>query len=123
MITGRRELERTLQLVLQVARPSEALARLAEELRVSVMELLSHEVGSDHTTPWLRTGALRESITSRSSETEAVVGSNNPVAVHQEFGTGRIPPRPFFSAAAGAEADRLVDSLAQQLAETLRSRQ
>jgi phage gpG-like protein len=46
--------------------------------------------------PLLRTGDLRDSIhnTVVSSE-EAFVGTNDPVAPFHEFGTSRIPPRPF----------------------------
>lgn len=51
------------------------------------------------TDPLLRTGKLRESIHSETDtvgiRTVAVVGSDDPVAADQEFGTSRIPARPF----------------------------
>lgn len=46
-------------------------------------------------TPLLDTGALRDSIELTIGKFEAWVGTNNPHAAFQEFGTGRIPPRPF----------------------------
>jgi HK97 gp10 family phage protein len=47
--------------------------------------------------PLLRTGALRDSIqwTTSASGMEGAVGSNSPIAVYQELGTSRIPPRSF----------------------------
>jgi HK97 gp10 family phage protein len=51
--------------------------------------------------PLLRTGALRDSIEWKVvSNHEAHVGSNNQIAVFQELGTSKIPPRPFLGPAA-----------------------
>jgi hypothetical protein len=58
------------------------------------------------TDPLLRAAQMRESI---SAEVDAgtltgVVGATDPVAIFQELGTERIPPRPFLSTAMlGAE--------------------
>lgn len=61
------------------------------------------------TDPLLRTGELRASIQVSAHGYEANVGTNDPVAEYQEFGTGRIPARPFMAPAAyraGAHAAR-----------------
>lgn len=50
--------------------------------------------------PLLRDGALRESISHEVHALEAVVGSDSDIAVYQEFGTVKIPPRPFLGPAA-----------------------
>jgi phage gpG-like protein len=52
------------------------------------------------TDPLLRTGELRDSISHVVDGRRAVVGSDDPVAIYQETGTSRIPPRPFLSTAA-----------------------
>ena len=56
------------------------------------------------TDPLLRTGQLRDSIEAKTKVTtpgrSAVdIGSDDPVAEWQEFGTRAIPPRPFLSTA------------------------
>lgn len=45
--------------------------------------------------PLLRTGQMRGSIEHIASEHEVVIGSHDPVARLQEFGTDRIPARSF----------------------------
>jgi HK97 gp10 family phage protein len=51
--------------------------------------------------PLLRTGKLRDSIKHTViSDKEAAVGSNEDIAVYQELGTSRIPPRSFLAQAA-----------------------
>ncbi|MBB5189604.1 HK97 gp10 family phage protein [Silvimonas terrae] len=50
--------------------------------------------------PLLRSGDLQRSIEHEVGYTEAVIGSKSPVAAYQEFGTYRIPPRPFLGPAA-----------------------
>jgi hypothetical protein len=47
--------------------------------------------------PLLRTGDLRESIeyTVLPREAAVEIGSNDKIAVYQELGTSRIPPRSF----------------------------
>jgi phage gpG-like protein len=47
------------------------------------------------TDPLLRTGGLRASISYEVEGNKLVLGSDDPVALFQEFGTSRIPPRPF----------------------------
>ena len=63
------------------------------------------------TDPLLRTGQLRNSISSGVEGHKLVLGSDDPVAPYQEFGTSRIPPRPFIGATMfreGGEAAELV---------------
>jgi HK97 gp10 family phage protein len=53
--------------------------------------------------PLLETGELRDSIERDVQHDVAYVGSNNKKAIFQEFGTSRIPPRPFLEGAAKAK--------------------
>ena len=50
--------------------------------------------------PLLRDGTLRDSIKHEVAGLEAVVGSESDIAAYQEFGTDKIPPRPFIGPAA-----------------------
>lgn len=50
--------------------------------------------------PLLREGDLRDSIKHEVVGLEAVVGSESDIAAYQEFGTDKIPPRPFIGPAA-----------------------
>ena len=61
--------------------------------------------------PLLRTGDLRRSIQRSVGKDEASIGSNADVAVWQELGTSRIPPRSFLGAAAAKNADKVADIL------------
>lgn len=49
--------------------------------------------------PLLRDGTLRDSISHTVEATEAIVGSTSDIAVFQELGTSKIPPRPFLGPA------------------------
>lgn len=62
------------------------------------------ELGFTENDPLLRTGALRDSITHEIDTlppfiTVAAIGSDSDIAVDQELGTNRIPPRPFLGPA------------------------
>jgi HK97 gp10 family phage protein len=57
--------------------------------------------------PLLRTGALRDSITSQVKGFEAVVGSKSQIAAWQEFGTSKMPMRPFIGPAAFTNKDNI----------------
>lgn len=52
------------------------------------------------TDPLLRTGEMRGSVENTVAGFEGVVGSGDKVALYQELGTSRIPPRPFIGLAA-----------------------
>jgi HK97 gp10 family phage protein len=49
--------------------------------------------------PLLRTGELRDSIEAEAKGDKAVVGSTSDIALYQELGTDKIPPRPFLGPA------------------------
>lgn len=49
--------------------------------------------------PLLRDGTMRDSIDKDVSGLEAVIGSTSDIAVYQELGTDKIPPRPFLGPA------------------------
>jgi Bacteriophage HK97-gp10, putative tail-component len=57
--------------------------------------------------PLLRTGELRDSIEYTVHGLEGEVGSNSPIAVFQELGTSRIPPRSFLVSSAIASEDKI----------------
>ena len=57
--------------------------------------------------PLLRTGALRDSIEYTVHGNEGWVGSDLDIAVYQELGTSRIPPRSFLVSAAIASEDEI----------------
>jgi hypothetical protein len=57
--------------------------------------------------PLLRTGELRDSIEYQVHGNEGAVGSDSPIAVYQELGTSRIPPRSFLVSSAIASEDRI----------------
>lgn len=57
--------------------------------------------------PLLRSGKLRNSIQVEAFPHEAVIGSKEDIAAYQEFGTEKIPPRPFLGPAAYANAPKV----------------
>ena len=57
--------------------------------------------------PLLRTGQMRDSIEYTVHGNEGWVGSNSPIAVYQELGTSRIPPRSFLVSAAISSEDKI----------------
>lgn len=116
LIRGISTSRRALRSILESMEMKPALERAASELERTVKEALSHPAGSnDHTTPWLRTGALRASISHQTSANEAVIGSSEPIAVDQELGTRGIPPRPFLATSAAERAPDVASAIADQL--------
>lgn len=61
--------------------------------------------------PLLMTGDMRDSIERQHTSIEGVVGSNSDIAVYQELGTAKIPPRSFFGSTGVEEAGRVVQIL------------
>lgn len=57
--------------------------------------------------PLLRTGELRDSIEYKVSGNQGAVGSNLDIAVYQELGTSRIPPRSFLVSSAISSEDKI----------------
>lgn len=82
------------------AGPLVAWAELAESTKAD-----RARNGYPENEPLLRDGTLRDSIQTAVSEVgaplaEGAVGSNSDIAVYQELGTARIPPRSFLGGAA-----------------------
>jgi HK97 gp10 family phage protein len=69
-------------------------AELAEDTKI---DRVQH--GYPENEPLLRSGELRDSIKREVSDLEAVIGSESEIAAYQEFGTDKIPPRPFMGPA------------------------
>jgi HK97 gp10 family phage protein len=57
--------------------------------------------------PLLRTGALRDSIERMVVDSVGYVGSNSDIAVYQELGTEKMPPRSFLGGAAVEKIDEI----------------
>jgi phage gpG-like protein len=55
----------------------------------------------------LESGKLRASIQWNSEGNQGWVGSDNDKAIWHEFGTSKIPPRPFLAGAAAAKEDEI----------------
>lgn len=117
------ELERALAGI-DVREAEQAVLReQTTRLELAIRQLLTDPPNGDHTVPWLRTGALRDSIVSEVTESRAVVGSGDPVAVYQEMGTRTIPPRPFLAPSAQAAgpliAERIAATIVKQIEKAL----
>jgi len=98
-----------------------ALAEESQHLAEAVRETLSQsQSAGSHDVPWVRTGALRDSIEATASGLQAAVGSNDPAAAPQELGTSRIPPRPFLAPTAAAEGEKIAHAIGQKIVEVLR---
>lgn len=126
----------------QAAREAEqrAMARACAMVRDEARRLIGHSVDSEGPfppwpplaaatqrervheglpadTPLLRDGALRDSIAiavdTIGGKTEGVVGSDSTIAVFQELGTDRIPPRSFLGAAAFRVAEAAAADVAR----------
>lgn len=98
-----------------------ALADESQHLADAVREKLSQSEGAGaHDVPWVRTGALRDSIEATASGLQAAIGSNDPAAAPQELGTSRIPPRPFLAPVAAAEGERIAHAIGQKIVGVLR---
>ena len=102
-IKGLREIRERLERLRADEVMARALAEQAERLAASVRDGLSGPPGSDgHDRPWVRSGALRDSIGAQSEGLSAAVGSSDPAAAPQEMGTTRLPPRPFLAPVAAS---------------------
>lgn len=78
----------------QAIGPFPAWAQLAEST-------MADRVAKGYTPddPLLRDGKMRDSVSNEVASLEAVVGSDSDIAVYQELGTDKIPPRPFLGPA------------------------
>jgi HK97 gp10 family phage protein len=62
--------------------------------------------------PLLREGTLRDSISNEVHGLEAAIGSTSEIAVYQELGTDKIPPRPFLGPAAYRNEKTIINTTA-----------
>jgi phage gpG-like protein len=97
-----------------------ALGAEAAHLARSVKDGLSARPGANHSMPWVQTGQLRDSIVTMATARDAVVGSTDPVAVEQEFGTRAAPPRPFLAPVGSAQGHRTAHNIAETIVAALR---
>jgi hypothetical protein len=70
--------------------------------------------------PLLRTGEMRDSIEHQVIGNEVHVGSNSDVAVDQELGTTKIPPRRLLGGAAFEQAPKIAEAAGMAIAMHLR---
>lgn len=82
--------------------PFPAWAELAPETQVERARL-----GFTPNDPLYRTGSLYRSIEYDIGYREATIGSREKVAAWMEFGTSRVPPRPFLGPAWFSNIDRI----------------
>lgn len=120
LVTGITEALRQLERLSVRESREVALENAGTQLEQAVKAALSHLPDEDHASPWLRTGELRDSVSYVSDSAALIVGSVSQVAVDQELGTRFIPPRAFFAPTAAAEADGLIETMAQTVANTLK---
>lgn len=71
------------------------------------------------TDPLLATGELRDSVSSRVDGHTVTLGSTDPVAPFQEFGTSRIPPRPFIGATMHQHGHEAAHTIAEHVTKAL----
>ena len=99
-----------------------ALAQAAGKLRAVVRQELSQPPGAPHDVPWLRDGTLRDSIGIAVNAEGATIGSTDPVAPDQEYGTRTDPPRPFLAPAAAAEGAVIAASVGAAVVQRMREK-
>jgi len=98
-----------------------ALVAEAETIAAGVHAALSHSPGGDHDAPWRQTGALADSIRVSAEADEALIGSTSEVALYQELGTARMPPRPFFAPIAADRGKAAAAAIGSAVAAAIRS--
>jgi phage gpG-like protein len=65
--------------------------------------------------PLLRTGELRDSIEHSADRHEARIGSNLDIAIYQELGTSKIPPRSFLKETMVRKIDEIQEIIGQNI--------
>jgi phage gpG-like protein len=98
-----------------------ALAAQAETIGNQLRAALSTTPGGPHDHPWLRTGALRDSIEVQAEGPEALIGSASKVAFWHEHGTSELPPRPTFAPIAAGASEPAAHEVARAVTLALRS--
>ncbi len=99
----------------------EALAVQSEQLAADIRQALSTPPGGPHDYPWRETGMLQSSIATEIDGLTALIGSTDEVALHQEYGTATIPPRPFLAPLAETHAEPAAQAIGQAVVTALRS--
>ena len=97
-----------------------ALAAEVGALTDALRDILSTEPGGPHAHPWVQTGTLHNSIESEISDTEVTIFSNDPVAVIQENGTPKLPPRPSFGPLAAVAGPGIAHRIGEAVTAALR---
>lgn len=64
---------------------------------------------------YVRTGALRNSITHRTDDTSAYIGSGIQYAPYVEYGTSKMKPRPFIKPAITEHISEYKEAIEQEL--------
>ncbi len=91
----------------------------AQRLKAAIQANLERVRGDPHDTPWRETGALLASISSNVDGLVAVVGTNDPAAAPQEFGTAHLPPRPFLLPVITTMSEPIASEIAAALLECI----
>lgn len=120
-ISGLKELRERLERLRPEEIMAQALAEQAERMAQRVREGLSEPPGaSDHDRPWLRSGALRDSVGAQADGLQAVVGSSDPAAAPQEMGTAKMQPRPFLAPVAASMGEEVAQAIGARMATALK---
>lgn len=120
-ITGLNELRERLERLRPEEVMAKALAEQAQRMAARVREGLSEPPGgTGHDEPWLRSGALRDSVGAQADGLQAAVGSSDPAAVPQEMSTAHMPARPFLAPVGAVMAEEVAEAVGMAVAGTLR---
>ena len=120
-VSGLNELRERLERLRPEEVMAQALAEQAQRMAARVREGLSEPPGgAGHDEPWLRSGALRDSVGAQADGLQAVVGSSDPAALPQELGTSRMPPRPFLVPVAAGMGEEVARAVAAAVVAALR---
>jgi len=76
--------------------------------------------GYSENDPLLRSGELRDSISSEVGDMMVVIGSTDVNMVYQELGTDKIPPRPVFAPLVEENRKFVIDTIVKYVARSFR---
>lgn len=97
-----------------------ALDREAEGVAAAVRAGLEEGPGGAHERPWMRSGALWDSVGVAAEGMVAVVGSSDVAAVPQEMGTRVVPARPFLAPVGAARGEGVARGVGAAVAAAIR---
>jgi hypothetical protein len=72
--------------------------------------------GFEPNDPLLRTGRMRDSVWYKVEHDSVSIGTDDKIAVWQELGTSRIPPRPFLEGALHKMTPEVLDKIGRTIA-------